>query len=81
MNCIGLELPDTSIFLPFTTKIPSYSATFEYIGDDSEADLAKMAVDPKTQEWRKIMIPMQILLEIRAEGGWWAAMPEVFHTD
>ena len=54
---------------------------FEYVGDDFEADMAKMAADPKTQEWWAIMEPMQEPLETRAEGEWWAEMEEVFHTD
>ena len=54
---------------------------FEYHGDDFAGDMAKMAADPKTQEWWDIMMPMQIPLETRAEGEWWAEMEEVFHTD
>jgi len=54
---------------------------FEYTGDDFEADMAKMAADPKTQEWWDIMMPMQTPLETRAEGEWWAEMEEVFHLD
>jgi len=54
---------------------------FEYIGDDFDADMAKMAADPWTQEWWEIMMPMQIPLKTRAEGEWWAEMQEVFHTD
>ena len=53
---------------------------FEYVGDDFQADMAKMAADPKTQEWWAIMEPMQEPLETRAEGEWWAEMEEVFHT-
>lgn len=56
-------------------------AYFEYIGDDFEADMAKMAADPKTQEWWAIMMPMQQPLADRKEGEWWANMLEVFHTD
>lgn len=56
-------------------------AYFEYIGDDFEADMQKMAADAKTQEWWAIMGPMQQPLEDRAEGEWWANMDEVFHTD
>ena len=56
-------------------------AYFEYIGEDFDADMAKMAADPKTQEWWDIMMPMQAPLETRAEGEWWANMEEVFHTD
>jgi L-rhamnose mutarotase len=54
---------------------------FEYHGDDYQADMEKMAADPKTQEWWAIMKPMQLPLETRAEGEWWADMEEVFHTD
>jgi L-rhamnose mutarotase len=54
---------------------------FEYHGTDYAADMAKMAADPKTQEWWAIMTPMQKPLETRAEGEWWANMEEVFHLD
>ena len=56
-------------------------AYFEYVGDDFDADMAKMAADPRTQEWWDIMMPMQKPLETRAEGEWWANMEQVFHTD
>ena len=56
-------------------------AYFEYIGDDFEADMKKMAADPKTQEWWTITDPMQQPLATRAEGEWWAKMKEVFHTE
>lgn len=54
---------------------------FEYIGADYQADMEKMAADPKTQEWWAIMKPIQTPLPTRAEGEWWAEMEEVFHTD
>ena len=54
---------------------------FEYHGTDYEADMAKMAADPKTQEWWKIMAPMQRPLECRGQGEWWASMEEVFHLN
>ncbi len=54
---------------------------FEYVGKDFEADMAKMAADPKTQEWWAIMKPMQDPLPTRAEGEWWAEMEEAFHLD
>ncbi len=53
---------------------------FEYYGDDYEADMARMAADPKTQEWWDIMMPIQQPLDTRAEGEWWAEMEEVFHA-
>ncbi len=54
---------------------------FEYVGDDFEADMEKMAADKKTQEWWKITDPMQEPLDTRAEDEWWAGMEEVFHYD
>src|SRR5450631_2253495 len=54
---------------------------FEYHGTDFQADMAKMAADPKTQEWWAIMNPLQEPLATRKEGEWWADMEEVFHLD
>ena len=51
---------------------------FEYHGTDYEADMAKMAADPKTQEWWAVCMPCQAPLDTRKEGEWWASMPEVF---
>lgn len=56
-------------------------AYFEYIGDDFEADMAKMAADPTTQRWWDVCKPCQIPLDTREEGEWWATMEEVFHQD
>lgn len=56
-------------------------AYFEYVGIDFDEDMARMAADPETQEWWKIMKPMQTPLESCAPGEWWAGMDEVFHTD
>ena len=54
---------------------------FEYVGDDYKADMAKMAADPKTQEWWALTDPCQEPLASRVEGEWWARMEEVFHQD
>ena len=43
-------------------------AYYEYVGADYKADMAKMAADPKTQEWWKITDPMQVPQETRREG-------------
>ncbi len=66
-----------SIFL----KDDTLYAYFEYIGENFEGDMAKMAADPKTQEWWAIMGPMQQPIPTRREGEWWANMEEVFHTE
>ena len=54
---------------------------YEYVGDNYEADMAKMAADPETQRWWAVCEPCQEPLETRAEGEWWASMEEVFHQD
>jgi L-rhamnose mutarotase len=54
---------------------------FEYIGENYEADMAKMAADPETQRWWDVCMPCQQPLETRAPGEWWAEMEEVFHTN
>lgn len=54
---------------------------FEYIGSDFEADAAKMAEDPATQEWWAVCKPMHMPFSDRAEDEWWAGMEEVFHCD
>jgi L-rhamnose mutarotase len=56
-------------------------AYFEYHGSDFAADSQKMAADPKTQEWWALCGPMQVPLETRKPGEWWAEMEDVFHTD
>ena len=54
---------------------------WEYHGTDFASDGARLAADPKTQEWWAICGPKQQPLETRADGEWWAMMEEVFHTD
>ncbi len=56
-------------------------AYYEYVGEDFEADMAKMAADPETQRWWKETDPCQIRLPGTPEGKWWMPIPEVFHTD
>jgi len=56
-------------------------AYFEYVGEDYDGDMARMAEDPRTQDWWAIMKPMQDPIPTRAEGEWWAGMEEVFHQD
>jgi len=54
---------------------------FEYVGDDFEADMARMAADPTTQKWWSICEPCQVPIPTRKEGEWWARMEEVFHLE
>jgi len=54
---------------------------FEYVGDDFEADMKKMAADPTTQRWWEETDPCQFPVKHRRVGEFWAAMEEVFHCD
>ncbi len=56
-------------------------AYYEYVGEDYEADMAKMAEDPVTQAWWKLTDPCQQPVESAAVGEKWAEMEEVFHHD
>ena len=56
-------------------------AYFEYVGQNFEADMRKMAADPETQRWWEVMEPMQEPLPDRKPGAWWTTMREVFHVD
>ncbi|GAC1328657.1 MAG: L-rhamnose mutarotase [Chloroflexota bacterium] len=54
-------------------------AYFEYVGNDYEADMAKMAADPKTQEWWSLNRPLQ--KQVDSSDEWWTTIREIFHTD
>ena len=56
-------------------------ASFEYVGSDYQADMARMAADPVVQEWWTHTEAMQQPLPDREPGSWWTTIPEVFHTD
>ncbi|QFY62922.1 L-rhamnose mutarotase (plasmid) [Rhizobium grahamii] len=53
-------------------------SVFDYVGENYEADMAKMAADPKTREWWAVCMPCQDPLPTRKSGEWWAGMEEVF---
>jgi len=54
---------------------------WEYHGADFAADAAKMAADPRTQDWWAVCMPMQAPLISRKQGEWWAMAEEVFLLD
>ncbi|MDD7970894.1 L-rhamnose mutarotase [Roseinatronobacter alkalisoli] len=56
-------------------------AYFEYHGTDFAGDMARMAADPRTQEWWAVCMPCQVPMGARKQGEWWAEMQEVFHHD
>jgi len=54
---------------------------FEYVGDDFEADMKRMAQDKVTQLWWTYTDPLQVRLPGTPQGSQWKAIEEVFHTD
>jgi len=55
-------------------------AYFEYIGDDYEADMRKMADDPITQKWWDECKPLQESLSADSAKDWWVNMQCAFFT-
>ena len=51
---------------------------FEYVGDDFDADMAKMEADPVTQEWWKHTKPC---FKGHGEGVYYIDTEEIFHFD
>ncbi len=56
-------------------------AYFEYVGDDFDGDMTKMAADPETQRWWDTVKPLQDPVDDRREGEWWHDLEEVFHQE
>ena len=60
-------------------------AYMEYVGDDFEADMARIAEDPKTREWWQVTDPLQRPVEGNSsgsiDGNWWKDIEMLFHTD
>ncbi|MDR2839812.1 MAG: L-rhamnose mutarotase [Paludibacter sp.] len=54
---------------------------YEYIGNNYDDDMARMASDPETQRWWDVCTPCQLPLANRKDGEWWAEMEEFFHVD
>lgn len=54
---------------------------YEYMGDDHDADLAKLADDPATRRWWTLTDVCQRPVETAEDGQWWAPAQEVFHCD
>lgn len=43
-------------------------ASYDYIGDDYDADMASLAADPRNQAWLALCDPMQ--RPLHGESGW-----------
>lgn len=51
---------------------------FEYVGEDFDADMQAVALDPETQRWWRETEPCQIPLPNRQPGAQWSEMERVF---
>lgn len=77
-----VNIQSYSIYLtPFPDGKYYLFSYFEYVGDDFEADMKKMADDPTIRKWWKEIDSCQFPLDNRAEGEWWKSMKEVYHLD
>ena len=54
---------------------------YEYVGDDYDADQARMAQDPVTQQWWARTAPCQLPFDAESNEPNWQALDEVRHHD
>ena len=55
-------------------------AYYEYVGDDHEADMARIAEDPVSREWWTHTDPCQVpVFDDLPEGERWAQLTEIWH--
>ncbi len=66
------ELPDGHHYL---------FSYFEYMGDDLDADMKKMAAHKETQRWWAVCKPCLEPIEDLPPGEVWAPMDQVFFTN
>lgn len=71
------NIQNYSIFLQGNTLF----AYYEYVGDDFEEDMKKMAQDPNTQKWWDKVKPLMEPLADRAEGEFWSPMRSLYYLE
>jgi L-rhamnose mutarotase len=54
---------------------------YEYMGDDYDRDMRRIAADPATQRWWSLTDPCQERLPGTADGRQWLELPEAWHMD
>ena len=78
-----------SIFLSLHPR-PMLFASLKYVGNAFDADMARMAANPKVQEWWRMTDGMQespvegavgSLEASKGNGGWWGQSEEVFRLE
>jgi L-rhamnose mutarotase len=56
-------------------------AYFEYVGNNFESDMGKMARNKQTQQWWAVVKPLMEPLQTATSGEFWATMDEIFHLE
>lgn len=54
---------------------------YEYIGNNYEADMAKLEANPITQKWWDLVKPLMQPLEDKEDHEFWSSMEEIYHLD
>lgn len=54
---------------------------YEYVGENYEKDMEKMAQDQTTQKWWDVCKPCQEPLKTRKKDEWWAEMVKIFYLE
>lgn len=55
--------------------------TYEYVGDNYEADMARVQLDQESQRWWKLTNPCQTPFGVAREGELWREMELAWHMD
>jgi L-rhamnose mutarotase len=76
------NLQNYSIFLKTLPTGEHFLFSYvEYVGDDFEADMQRMAADPEVQRWWSECKPCFDLIEPLPEGDVWSTMEQVFFQE
>ncbi|NQX11214.1 L-rhamnose mutarotase [Microbacteriaceae bacterium VKM Ac-2855] len=54
---------------------------YEYVGDDFDADAAKLAADPISQRWWTFTAPCQLPLREDSSAPNWESFQEIWHLE
>lgn len=84
-SCTSTKTFLDSIFLSLSPR-PTLFASFKYVGNSFDADMTRMAANPKVQEWWKFTdgmqeSPVEGAVESASGPGWWGQTEEVFYVE
>lgn len=73
------NIRDYSIYLARVHGRLLLFSHFRYVGEDFDADMARIAADEETRRWWRETDPCQLVLPGTPEGDQWFPAEEVFH--